>query len=95
LTELQFSKRIDRTATLPAAPDREDVPVIDTAFDRSDLDANLTDAALFTDRFPHQVFTALRRHEPARWTSSLRPQPGNDGHCKAPNRSPARSPELA
>jgi cytochrome P450 len=41
--------------------------VIDTAVDRRDLDADLTDSALFANGFPHQVFTALRRHEPVKW----------------------------
>ncbi len=39
----------------------------DTAFDRSHLDAELTDSALFVHGFPHQVFTALRHHEPVSW----------------------------
>jgi cytochrome P450 len=51
--------------------------VIDTAFDRRDLDADLTDASLFADGFPHRVFTALRRHEPVRWHAIPEDFPGD------------------
>ncbi len=36
-------------------------------FDRSDLDAELTDASLYANGFPHRVFSAIRRLEPVRW----------------------------
>ena len=39
----------------------------DAAFDRSNLDADLTAAALYADGFPHEVFTTLRRHQPVKW----------------------------
>ena len=51
--------------------------MIDIAFDRSDLDANLTDAALFADGFPHRVFAALRRHEPVKWYAFPEDLPGD------------------
>lgn len=35
--------------------------------DRDQLDVDLTDANLYGDGFPHEVFTALRRHEPVKW----------------------------
>jgi len=41
--------------------------VIDSTFDRSDLDADLTDATLYSNGFPHRVFGALRHHEPVQW----------------------------
>jgi len=37
------------------------------AFDRRRLDVDLTDAALYGDGFPHEIFTALRHHEPVKW----------------------------
>ena len=39
----------------------------ETAFDRSHLDVDLTDAALYANGFPHEVFTALRRDAPVKW----------------------------
>ena len=48
-----------------------------STFDRSDLDANLADAALFADGFPHRVFTALRRHKPVKWYSFPEDIPGD------------------
>ena len=66
-----------RTAASSAAAYPEDVPVIDTAFDRSDLAADLTDAALYGDGFPHKVFTAIRRHEPVRWQAFPEGFPGD------------------
>ncbi len=51
--------------------------MIDTAFDRSDLDVNLTDAALYGDGFPHEFFTAFRRHEPVRWQAFPEGFPGD------------------
>ena len=50
--------------------------MIDT-FDRRHLDANLTDAALYGDGFPHEVFTALRRHEPVKWQAFPEGFPGH------------------
>ncbi|HVC70466.1 MAG TPA: cytochrome P450 [Acidimicrobiales bacterium] len=41
--------------------------MIDTVFVGSHLDVDLTDADLYSDGFPHEVFTALRRHEPVKW----------------------------
>jgi cytochrome P450 len=41
--------------------------VTDTAFDRHQLDVDLTDADLYANGFPHEVFTALRRHAPVKW----------------------------
>ncbi len=38
-----------------------------SAFDRTLLDVDLTDAALYSSGFPHEVFTALRRHSPVKW----------------------------
>ncbi len=51
--------------------------MIDTAFDRSDLGADLTDSALFADGFPHRVFAALRRHEPVKWQAFPEGFPGD------------------
>jgi len=51
--------------------------VIDTAFDSSDLDANLTDATLFAHGFPHRPFTALRSHEPVKWQAFPEGFPGD------------------
>ncbi len=41
----------------------------ETAFDRNHLDVDLTDAALYANGFPHEVFTALRRYAPVKWQS--------------------------
>ena len=41
----------------------------ETAFDRNLLDVDLTDAALYANGFPHEVFTALRRYAPVKWQS--------------------------
>jgi cytochrome P450 len=41
--------------------------VIETTSDRSNLDEDLTNAALYGDGFPHHVFTTLRRYEPVKW----------------------------
>jgi cytochrome P450 len=51
--------------------------VIDTAFDRSLLDVDLTDAALYGDGFPHEVFTTMRRHEPVKWQAFPEGFPGD------------------
>ena len=41
----------------------------ETAFDCNLLDVDLTDAALYANGFPHEVFTALRHYAPAKWQS--------------------------
>ena len=51
--------------------------MIDTAYDSSDRGANLTDAMLFADGFPHRVFTALRRLEPVKWQAFPEGFPGD------------------
>jgi len=51
--------------------------VIDPASDRSHLDVDLTDAALYGDGFPHEVFTALRRHQPVKWQAFPEGFPGD------------------
>ena len=39
----------------------------ETAIDRSHLDVDLTDSALYANGFPHEIFTALRRLAPVKW----------------------------
>jgi cytochrome P450 len=51
--------------------------VIVTGFDRSLLDVDLTDAALYGDGFPHEVFTTLRRHKPVKWQAFPEGFPGD------------------
>jgi len=51
--------------------------MIDTVFDRSHLDVDLTDANLYSDGFPHEVFTALRRHDPVKWQAFPEGFPGD------------------
>jgi len=51
--------------------------VTDTASDRRHLDVDLTDAALYGDGFPHEVFTALRRHDPVKWQAFPEGFPGD------------------
>ena len=41
----------------------------ETALDRTYLDVDLTDSALYASGFPHEVFTALRRFAPVKWQS--------------------------
>jgi cholest-4-en-3-one 26-monooxygenase len=43
--------------------------VTETAFDRNQLDVDLTDSALYANGFPHEVFIALRRFAPVKWQS--------------------------
>jgi cytochrome P450 len=38
-----------------------------TTVDRDFLETDLTESALFQDGFPHDIFTAWRRHAPVRW----------------------------
>jgi cytochrome P450 len=51
--------------------------MIDTVFDPSHLDVDLTDADLYSNGFPHEVFTALRRHEPVKWQAFPEGFPGH------------------
>jgi cytochrome P450 len=51
--------------------------VIDTAFDNSHLDTDLTEAALYAEGFPHEVFSTLRRHEPVKWQAFPEGFPGD------------------
>ncbi len=41
----------------------------ETVIDRTYLDADLTDSALYANGFPHEVFTALRHFAPVKWQS--------------------------
>jgi len=41
--------------------------VTKAGFDRDHLDVDLTDAHLYADGFPHEVFTTLRHHAPVKW----------------------------
>jgi cytochrome P450 len=43
--------------------------VTETAFDRNQLDVDLTESGLYANGFPHEVFTALRRDAPVKWQS--------------------------
>jgi hypothetical protein len=43
--------------------------VTETAFDRKQLDVDLTESSLYANGFPHEVFTALRRYAPVKWQS--------------------------
>ena len=39
----------------------------DTVIDRTHLDVDLTDSALYANGFPHEVFTSLRHFAPVKW----------------------------
>ena len=51
--------------------------MIDTAYDRSHLDVDLTDAAVYSEGFPHEVFTTLRHHDPVKWQAFPEGFPGD------------------
>jgi hypothetical protein len=48
----------------------------DSAPDSDLVDVDLTDATLYVNGFPHEIFTALRHHAPVKWQAFPEGFPG-------------------